>query len=274
MNLKIALAICCGAGMLLPKLSHGDDAADQGRPAAERLEFMLSSARDLEAVVRIGESTTELAFHPKPLLRWSNPVGGARDGVVVMWTDAVRPVLLVSVFQSKGGDWIQEFQSLATNPIELSKDERLLWEPPGKSVEFRPVESFPAPADSRSKRLIEMRRIAEQFDAYDDFKSNNVDERHRLRLMPNPLYRYEAEKQGVIDGALFAFVLGTDPELCLLLEARETAAGDRVWEFAFAPMTCWAVEVQRQGKPVWFSGARVGGSAPKDMFFQRIPAPE
>ena len=33
-----------------------------------------------------------------------------------------------------------------------------------------------------------------------------------MRLLAQPIYRYENTKGDLIDGALFAFVLGTDPE--------------------------------------------------------------
>ena len=45
-----------------------------------------------------------------------------------------------------------------------------------------------------------------------------------LRLLPQPLYRYESTDPDVLDGALFTLVssAGTDPEIILLLEARKT----------------------------------------------------
>ena len=50
-------------------------------------------------------------------------------------------------------------------------------------------------------------------------------EEHRweLRLLPQPLYRYESTDPDVLDGAVFAFVTsaGTDPEAILVLEARK-----------------------------------------------------
>jgi hypothetical protein len=52
------------------------------------------------------------------------------------------------------------------------------------------------------------------------------------------------------DGALFAFVLGTDPESFLFIEARPGDSGLE-WQYAFAPMTCWALKAEHKGRPVW-----------------------
>jgi hypothetical protein len=110
-----------------------------------------------------------------------------------------------------------------------------------------------------------MRAIAREYAAYDDFVSNNQTTRHELRLLSNPLYRYAAEEKGVIDGAVFAFVLGTDPELLLVLEAQKTGDGGQIWVYRFEAMTYWAVEVKREGRSVWSVE-----SGPRDDFHQRI----
>jgi hypothetical protein len=52
-----------------------------------------------------------------------------------------------------------------------------------------------------------------------------------LRLLSQPLYRYESTLPEVVDGALFTFVTGTDPELMLVIEARRAFPGG-AWERA------------------------------------------
>ncbi len=47
--------------------------------------------------------------------------------------------------------------------------------------------------------------------------------------MPTPIYRYPSEAPGVTDGAIFAFSLGTEPVVFLLIEARSN-----LWHLAFA----------------------------------------
>src|SRR5262249_553260 len=72
--------------------------------------------------------------------------------------------------------------------------------------------------------------------------------------LPTPFYRYPAARTGVVDGALFAFVsdAGTDPEVLLLLEAREEGGKPR-WEYAGGRFSDWELHVQRKDKEVFSS---------------------
>jgi hypothetical protein len=81
-----------------------------------------------------------------------------------------------------------------------------------------------------------MRALSLEFSTFMiDDRSNAKGERQALRLLPQPLYRHQSTAPEVIDGALFAFVLGTDSEVLLLIEAR--AASDTTkWQYAFARM--------------------------------------
>ena len=71
-----------------------------------------------------------------------------------------------------------------------------------------------------TRRLVQTRSLAREFSGH------TIDvnkERWELRLLSQPLFRYEKPEGDVIDGALFAFVTsaGTDPEVVLALEARK-----------------------------------------------------
>jgi hypothetical protein len=263
MTFKMAQAACCIAGLVLATVCLADETDEQDL-AAEQLEFMMSSVRNLQ-VVPEGHPEAAWRFHPKPLLRWTNPVGGAPDGIVVLWTDGVRPKLVATVFQNKGGNWVQEYYSLAACSFVVRDQTQVLWEPRKQADEFRSVDDSPTPADSAAKRLAQMRALAREFSAHDDFTSNNQSTRHELRLLTNPIYRYAAAEDGVIDGAVFAFVLGTDPELLIVLEARQSGDGSETWFYRFEAMTYWPVEVKRQARSVW--SVR---TAPRDDFHQRI----
>ncbi len=86
------------------------------------------------------------------------------------------------------------------------------------------------------------------------WKGDNSD-REELRLLPRPLYRYDlkdsqAANPTLQDGALFGFVMGTDPEVVLLLEAV-SRDGRSVWQYAFARATSGGLEAKLDGKVVW-----------------------
>ena len=68
--------------------------------------------------------------------------------------------------------------------------------------------------------------------------------------MPQPIYRYGAAGEEVNDGALFAFVQATDPELLLVVETHRAKAGEE-WHYGLARMTDQALEVRFDDRPVW-----------------------
>jgi hypothetical protein len=68
--------------------------------------------------------------------------------------------------------------------------------------------------------------------------------------MDQPVYQYGAGPDGLLDGALFAFVVGTDPEVLLVLEARD-AFGGREWHYTLARMNRDAMRVRYQDREVW-----------------------
>jgi hypothetical protein len=115
-----------------------------------------------------------------------------------------------------------------------------------------------------------MRAIAEEYQAIDDFEAQKS--RWELRLLTKPIARYSVAGKGIIDGALFAFAHGTDPEVFLLLEAQRTETGAE-WRIGFAPMTAYAVEVSRKEKAVWSEKYRESPKDPREPFFIRVYEP-
>lgn len=89
-----------------------------------------------------------------------------------------------------------------------------------------------------------------------------------LRLLPTPIARYEDSRANLLDGALYAFVLGTDPEVFLFLEARSGKEGVE-WQYALAPMTVFAVKGLYRGKAVWELPDRQSSWDPSKPFFDK-----
>ena len=235
----------------------------EGAPDA-RLAEMLRQAGIYELKTDENPPRT-LSLYPKPLMRFNNPVGGVPDGIVVMWMDGARPAVLAQVFQTSEQVWVHEMQSMAASPLVMHdrRSQRVPWQPREKGLKWHLLDDAEAPASSKVVRRVQMREISGTFSASDDFKRHAADvttSRYQLRLLPRPLYRYPDNPGDVIDGAVFAFVHGTDPEVFVALEAIEQD-GKRSWRYALAPMTCWAVQVQRKGVEVWSVPERLGKSS-------------
>jgi hypothetical protein len=142
------------------------------------------------------------------------------------------------------------------------------WSPKEASVVFKPVPDAPKPAATPSQRLRQMRTIADDFRAEDNFGNVRWES---LRMLSTPIARYGKPGGKPEDGALFAFVEGTDPEVFLFLEARPGKQGLE-WQYAMAPMSCWPLKVERKGQVVWSLPLRRTDDASKP-FFDRVYRP-
>ena len=217
---------------------------------AKHLAIMKNSMAGSE--VRGGESGGDLyRLKTEPVLRFTNTVGDSRDGSIFLWLgDADRPEAAVQVFQTRGG-WLQEWTSLSTTPLIGKMANPPDWRPSKRGIEFKPVPGAPKPADGANERLRQMHMLTRDFSARDQFRG----EWQPLRLMPKPLARYGKPGSEVVDGALFAYVITTDPEVFLMLEARKSKDGME-WQYAFAPMSVYALEGSWKEQVVWSLDSR------------------
>ena len=217
-----------------------------------RLEFMKQSAAAYHFEIP-KDKRDEVALVPEPILRWSNEVVREDDAALFLWTHRKRPVCGAQFFlQDKV--WHHEFQSLTAEPFKGSWRGENAWQwAPGEAGVKWSAAALEVPADKPRQRLVQMRAFAERFSAaVDPSASRKFQDPHQLRLLPTPVYRYADEEQRLVDGAIFAFVQGTNPEVLLLLEAiREKAGGAAAWRFAFAPMTSFEARVTQGDKVVW-----------------------
>lgn len=234
---------------------------------AERLEFMKESARGYEMT---GSGAGVLKLQADPVFRLGKQgVGEVVDGAILLWTDETgRPTAALQAFLIKttnepGGLWVHEFTSLATGPITATRLGRAAWSPARPGLEFRPLPDAPKPGDTPAQRQRQMRQLADGFKATDDFGKRGWS---ALRLLPKPIARYGKPGGEAIDGAMFALVLGTDPETFLFLEARNGRNGLQ-WHYALAPMTVYALNVSYQDKPIWSAPNREPANDPSRPFY-------
>lgn len=232
--------------------------------AGARLEFMKESVAVYDFTR--GEKDVPLKLLADPVLRWTNPVSNIPDGAVFLWVGPEgRPQAAAQAFIAADTKdlWLHEFTSLSTEPMVMKRNGQAQWQPRKPGLEFKKFEDAPAPADSAVRRLTQMRNIAQSFQVADDFGGKS---RWELRLMSKPLYRYGKEGTEIIDGALFTFAHGTDPELWVLVEARSGQEKPQ-WYYALAPMTAYALKVSRKGEDIWSAPYREGPFQPSEPFF-------
>ena len=198
-------------------------------------------------------SREELKFRPVPLLEWDcGSDMGADDGQfgsAFVWLHGKRPAVIGAIHRSEWEgtlvNW-HELCSVAQGPLIADYRGLQVWTPPQAAILFTPFRNATSPAETLESRLSQMRDLASQFAV-----SNQTGRGwSSLRLKLEPLYRYGSRGTDLIDGALFAFLDFTDPELVLLLEARRIGSTTR-WYYSLAELSWWPLKVHHQGKVIW-----------------------
>jgi hypothetical protein len=237
------------------------------KESATRLEFM-KQAVAAHTLRPADDSSVTFRLRAEPALRFNNSVGTVTDGTIFFWVDEKdRPVAAVQVYRTTSGSWHQAFSSLSTVPLSAGR----VWNPARSGVEFKPVPGAPTRAASAEQRLRQMRELEEGFNAEMNLELKTW---HKLRALTKPLYRYGKAGSDIVDGGVFGFVLTTDPEVYLLLEARTGKSGLE-WQYAFAPEASAPIRCTWKGKEAWnfeFSGADNHSRAPYfDWGFSQDP---
>ncbi len=224
----------------------GDDRAKEEAAEAEKL-----CAAELP---RWKLTTGDVAIdNPKePVLRWTNPAAGSVYGNTYVWIHEGRPAAVGSMFRNyrPWNTFNGELTALAGKKLTATRDDKAIWQPKDE-WKWLPLPGSPAPAATAAQRLVQMRGLAGEFvvEVLDTRNDPKGDEQ-TPRLLPKPLVRYGAEKAKALDGGLFAFVLGTDPELMVLIEC-DMAREKPEWRFGVARMNRDAIRLKRKGGTVW-----------------------
>jgi hypothetical protein len=237
------VVLCAAAWAQSPALKKDDDEARAAQAA------VLARKAVEEYTLRAGE--VPLVLEREPVLNWANPVVGSVHGAVFVWTANGRPQAITSVFK-----WFApakhlgvEFHSLASLPITGERESKQVWYPTRGGIALKPIEGASAPAALPAARLWQMRALANQFTATVTTPEGIS---HDLRLLTKPIYRDSGADSGALsDGALFVFVLGTDPEVALRIEARPDERGEAQWQYALARMSFRGLSAVHRGQAVW-----------------------
>lgn len=245
--LFMALAAC----PCVVSTAYADEPAPENDArAAEALMLTRQVARALH-LYESEDRASGLTLVETPLQRYTNPIAGEFYAHLFIWTKAGRPEAAAAIakWYVPRNSLHLEFHSLALRPLTAEYKDAPIWHPTAAGVTFEVIPGSPAPARSAVARLREMRQLARDFRArVKALNRGGVDE--DLRLLAKPVYRYQNDAATVLDGAIFSFVRGTDPELLLLIEARQ--AGDAfAWEYALAPMNSFEFYVYHGDREVW-----------------------
>ena len=248
MNAPLFVLLLIAQGLGQTPAAPAAEAPDNKAEAAEaRAVAKLLAA---EYVLEDQSSGQKLQHQPEPILRWLLQLDRRFYSDVYVWTLDGRPEAVAAITSVYGARRIMETEihSLSTGLLLMSHQGKVVWQPERGGIEWKPLPGAPRPAVTPASRLVQMRALAAQFSLKADYGKMMKED---LRLMPAPVYRYTSEKQDVVDGAMFAFARGTDPETFLLLEARKSPAGE-AWQYALARFCghC-SLRALHDGREIW-----------------------
>lgn len=223
-----------------------EPAAD-ATPADAHLEFLLQRQRQFTLVMQdANKSRGEL--QTTPVFRWKNPVSGA-DGAVFLWTHQGRPVLLAKThLNDQRRCYVESMTPMTSQRFELREGNSICWSPASSDAQRHTFPDNDPPADSKGLRLTQMRSIARQFRITSLWGEPTRTE-WELRLLTTPLHRYDSPSASVIDGAIFGYAQGTNPEAVVIVEALRTDHGP-IWEATPARLTGYEVKAWLKDKMV------------------------
>jgi hypothetical protein len=273
----VGVLLCGLACVLIVRGTGGAEPPDKDDPPEELKKLNELIEKSVHWYDVFPDGDTETALKPIPVLRWRNVIRGQEgEAMMVIWPHRGRPVAMASIYPWNG-KMSHEFDSLSREHKLIARDkDRVIWSPETAGVEFKDVPKAAKPAKTAPERLRQMKAIAAGVKAtMTGWQGDNADQ-ERLRLLPRPLYRYDLTNAKdshpkLLDGALFAYVLGTDPEVVLVLEAIGTAE-KADWQYAFARATSGGLEVKLGDEVVWTAEKAPPNRNPKLPHFtmQRI----
>jgi len=254
MNAAMTLIFLLAAtGQQAVEDAHKEQAA---KAKSQRLLELHTNDAAGYSIYRDVKRTQKLELRREPVYRWTNPTRvGGQVGEVFVWTYRGRPEVVGSIFSHPTGDgrrcMCHELHSLSLEVLVVDREAPEQWVPQAAGVELKPLEGASPPAPTAALRLAQMRSLAREFSG----KSlSDQGQTWELRLLPQPLYRYESTDPDVLDGALFTLVssAGTDPEIVLLIEARKSKSGHQ-WVYGAARFSDMNLYLNHKGKEVWSS---------------------
>lgn len=241
------LPIFCVAAVVIGGVSWIAPAADP--PHADKEPFL----EDAHSYAMTSDNgATALKLREPSILNWTNPARLQERGSIYVWTDKQRPLAIGSFFtyQMPDGKVFKkhELHSLSTRPLEATYNGQKAWTPDQPGVTWTAMKDAPKPGSTHVNRLLQMRQLARQF------RAEMVDpkgDRNELRLAPRPLYEYASPETGVTDGVIFTFVVATDPEVLLLMEAIAPSGQEPSYRYGIARFHYWELAVYEGDKKVW-----------------------
>ena len=242
-------------------------------PSEEQRAIRLEKMRSLAESVRFYDSVDQtsqdaaLKIQPKHIFRFNDVAREFHDATIWAYGDKGRPAALMAVERYKKF-WSLELVSLSTTPISAVSTDGWRWSTKDAGLVYKLFRKAPADANSKAARLRQMKAIARMFQAEERRRSG---QRYKLRLLTQPIHRYADAESGIIDGAMFVFGVGTNPEAICLIECIQQTDDTLAWRYAWAPLSGAEVSASLDNEVVWKYAHAGGQKTPTPYSIIKIP---
>jgi len=249
---RVGLLISCAiSAHLWVALAYAQIEDDAAKLNQLRMRQMAQCARELKIVETIDGSEVRAELVEKPVLRWNDAPRDHPDGSLWIWESRGRPVAILEIYPKPIDDPRISHcgHSLSTAPTKISSARGVSFSATDPGVAFTVVSDAPTPADTETARSRQFKEIARRFSAHEYWLPG--DTRYELRLLTQPVHRYQSRDAGILSGAVFVFCHSTNPETAMLIELAKEGAAAPKWRFALARIGHAEFHVLLDDKEVW-----------------------
>ncbi|AMV20845.1 hypothetical protein [Planctomyces sp. SH-PL14] len=239
-----------GLALSIPHFSALADDPTSTSPTSEaeaKIRVATQHITQCEATLATGKPLDRIE---KPLITYGDPVRQNDNGTLWAWGRAGRPKCFLELYQSdeNRGFWIHAVSLTSTDLVEMRAPLSPRWTP--KAAAFKPAPiTGPPIGDSERVRLRQMKEIAGRLKAHEFWDPDNS--RYELRLLIQPVHRYADPAAGILDGTVFVFAHGTNPEILVLIEATGPEPASATWKLAAARMGSAELHLSLGDEEVW-----------------------
>ncbi len=187
---------------------------------------------------------------PNPLLTYGDAARNNEAGTLWAWGKSGRPVAFVELYRNVGKDqpWVHALTMTSPELIQLKAPTGQRWTPKKSHFALRDVPGAPDVGGQPAVRLRQMKEISRRFEAHEFWDPNNS--RFEMRLLVQPVHRYQDDAAKLIDGTVFVLAHGTNPEVLVQIEAHATQQPPR-WSYSLARLGSAELHVSIDSKEVW-----------------------
>ena len=257
---------CWSLAVLLPAATFAGPADGRAQAPDEPSEIRKTAeqiADSLELELLQGDTWVKAKRIDRPLLLYTDDTRGDDRGFLFGWGEKGRPLAVFEIFQKVHlrGIWTTCICNTSGGTVRAARSGGPWWLENDSDIAFKDIPSAPAVAAESAVRQRQMKLLAQSFTAHEVYNPNNT--RYDLRRLDRPLYSYSDEASGILDGGLFTFANGTNPEILLFIEARrgKTPGSKPAWQFGVGRSAAAELHLEYQGKEIYSAprGYVVGG---------------